>query len=169
MGYWSQQCCCRQVSPQKGPPAMSAEDNKALVRRFFEDSWNKHHPAVVDEIFSADFVDRSPELPGIPHTREGVKQLMGMYLRGFPDATITVEDQLVDGDRVVTRWTGRGTHTGEFMDLPPTRKTVTVAGIQIDRISGGTIVESWTSFDQLGMLQQLGAVPASRQPAVAAR
>ena len=148
---------------------MSAENNKTLVRRYFEDAWNKHNPAVVDEIYAADFIDRSPDIPGIPHTREGLKQFMGVYLRAFPDANITVEDQLVDRDRVVTRWTGRGTQTGEFMEMPPSGKKVAVPGVQIDRFSGGKIVEEWTLFDQLGMLQQLGAVPAPRQPAVAAR
>ena len=148
---------------------MSADNNKALVRRYFEDAWNKHNTAVVDEIYAADFVDRGPDIPGIAHTRDGLKQFMGMYLRAFPDANITVEDQLVEGDRVVTRWTGRGTQTGEFMEMPPSGKKVAVPGVQIDRFSGGKIVEEWTLFDQLGMLQQLGAVPAPRQPAVAAR
>jgi steroid delta-isomerase-like uncharacterized protein len=148
---------------------MSGLDNKTLVRRYFEESWNKHNPAVVDEIFAADYVDRSPEIPGIPPTRDGLKQFMDVYLLAFPDANITIEDQLVDGDRVVTRWTGRGTQTGQFMDMPPTGKTVAVAGMQIDRFSGGKIVESWVSFDQLGMLQQLGAIPAPGQTAVAAR
>ena len=148
---------------------MSADDNKALVRRFVTDAWNKHNPAVVDEIYAANFVDRSPDTPGIAHTRDGLKQFIGVYLRGFPDANITIDDQLVEGDKVVTRWTGRGTQTGEFMEMPPTGKTVAVPGVQIDRFSGGRIVESWTYFDQLGMLQQLGAIPAPAQPALAAR
>jgi steroid delta-isomerase-like uncharacterized protein len=148
---------------------MSAENNKALVRRYVEDAWNKHNPALVDEIYAADFVDRSPDILGIAHTRDGLKQFMGVYLRAFPDANITIEDQLVDGDRVVTRWTGRGTQTGEFMEMPPSGKKVAVPGVQIDRFSGGKIVEEWTLFDQLGMLQQLGAVPATKQPALAVR
>jgi len=148
---------------------MSAENNKALVRRYFEDAWNKHNPALVDEIYATDFVDRSPDIPGIAHTRDGLKQFMGVYLRAFPDADITIEDQLVEGDRVVTRWTGRGTQTGEFMEMAPSGKKVAVAGVQIDRFSGGKIVEGWALFDQLGMLQQLGAIPAPKQPAVAAR
>jgi steroid delta-isomerase-like uncharacterized protein len=148
---------------------MSAEDNKALVRRYLEDAWNKHNPSVVDEIYAADFVDRSPDIPGIAHTRDGLKQFMAVYLRAFPDANIVIDDQLVEGDRVVTRWTGRGTQTGEFMEMPPSGKTVAVPGVQIDRFAGGKIVEEWTLFDQLGMLQQLGVVPATRQPAVAAR
>jgi steroid delta-isomerase-like uncharacterized protein len=148
---------------------MPTEDNKAVVRRYFEDAWNKHNPALVDEIYAADFVDRSPDIPGIAHTRDGLKQFMGVYLRAFPDAKITIEDQLVEDDRVVTRWTGRGTQTGEFMEMPPSGKKVDVPGVQIDRFKGGKIVEEWTLFDQLGMLQQLGAVPPTRQPAVAAR
>jgi predicted SnoaL-like aldol condensation-catalyzing enzyme len=82
---------------------MSAEDNKVLVRRFYEDGWNKHNPAIVDEIYAADYVDRSPVVPGFAPTREGLKEFMRVYLRGFPDAHITVEDQLVEGDSVVTR------------------------------------------------------------------
>jgi len=148
---------------------MHAENNKALVRRYFEDAWNKHNPALVDEIYATDFVDRSPDIPGIAHTRDGLKQFMGVYLRAFPDADITIEDQLVEGDRVVTRWTGRGTQTGEFMEMPPSGKKVAVPGVQIDRFAGGKIVEEWTLFDQLGMLQQLGAVPATKQPALVAR
>jgi steroid delta-isomerase-like uncharacterized protein len=148
---------------------MSAEDNKALVRRYCEEAWNKHNPAVVDQIYATDFVDRSPDIPGIPHTRDGLKQFMGVYLRAFPDANMTIEDQLVEGDRVVTRWTGRGTQTGQFMEMPPSGKKVAVRGVQIDRFSGGKIVEEWTLFDQLGMLQQLGAVPTPAQPAVGAR
>jgi len=148
---------------------MSADDNKALVRRYLEDAWNKHNPAVVDEIYAANYVDRSPDIPGIPHTRDGLKQFMGMYLRAFPDANITIDDQLVEGDRVVTRWTGHGTQTGELMEMPPSGKTVAVPGVQIDRLSGGKIVEGWVLFDQLGMLQQLGAIPAPGQTAVAAR
>jgi len=148
---------------------MSAQDNKALVRRYFEDAWNKHNPAVVDEIYAADFVDRSPDIPGIAHTRDGLKQFMGVYLRAFPDGNITVEEQLVEGDRVVTRWSGRGTQTGEFMEMPPSAKKVAITGVQIDRFLGGKIVEEWTLFDQLGMLQQLGVVPATRQPALATR
>src|SRR5207244_7625397 len=101
--------------------------------------------------------------------RHRLKQLIGIYLHALPDANVTVEEQLVDGDRVVTRWTGRGTQTGEFMEMPPSGKKVAVPGVQIDRFSGDKIVEEWALFDQLGMLQQLGAVPAPRQPTVATR
>src|SRR3981081_1236355 len=128
-------------SARRKAPSVPAEDNKALVRRFYEDAWNKHNPEIVDEIYAADFVDRSPDIPGIAHTRDGLKQFMGVYLRAFPDANITIDDQLGEGGRVVTRWTGRGTQTGEFMEMPPSGKNVAVSGVQIDRFSGGKIVE----------------------------
>ena len=83
---------------------------------------------------------------------------MSLYLTAFPDARFTVEDELAEGDRVVSRSTLRGTHQGEFMGIPPTGKPVTVTGMSIDRI-----VEGWLNFDGLGMLQQLGVIPAPGQ------
>jgi predicted ester cyclase len=77
----------------------------------------------------------------------------------FPDLHFTIEDQIAEGDKVVNRVTARGTHLGDFRGIPPTGKQVTVAGITIDRIAGGKLVESWTSWDFLGILQQLGVVP----------
>jgi predicted ester cyclase len=82
-----------------------------------------------------------------------------MYRTAFPNIHVTIEDQIAEGDKVVTRWTGHGTHQGELMGIPPTNKAVTVTGIAIDRIVAGKIVEHWENFDQLGMLVQLGVVP----------
>jgi predicted ester cyclase len=83
---------------------------------------------------------------------------------GVPDLTVTVEDQIADGDKVATRWTAQGTHDGELMGIDPTRRTAVVTGITVQRIGdGGQIVEGWTNWDMLGMLQQLGIAP---QPAV---
>ncbi len=145
---------------------MSTEENKALARRFFEDVWNKHNLALVGELFSTGYVEHRP-LPGMPPTRDGFKQVASMFWSGFPDGRIEVEDQVAEGDTVVTRWNSRSTHTGEFMQLAPTGKQLVVGGISINRIAEGKIVETWVQFDQLGMLQQLGAVPAARAAAVA--
>lgn len=147
---------------------MSTEDNKALVRHFFEDVWNKHNLALVDELFSADYVEHRP-IPGIPPTRDGFKQVASMFWSGFPDGRIEVEDQVAEGDTVVTRWISRSTQTGEFMQLAPMGKQVVVDGIHINRMADGKIVETWVQFDQLGMLQQLGVVPAPGQASAAAR
>ena len=147
---------------------MSTEDNKALVRRFFEDVWNKHNLALIDELFSPDYVEHRP-VPGMPPTRDGFKQLASMFWSGLPDGRIDVEDQVAEGDMVVTRWTSRATHTGELMQIAPTGKQVVVAGIHINRVVDGKLVQSWVQFDQLGMLQQLGVVPAPGQAPAAAR
>jgi steroid delta-isomerase-like uncharacterized protein len=88
-----------------------------------------------------------------------------MYRAAFPDLKITVEDQIAEGDKVVTRWTAEGTHDGDLPGLPASGRSSTVTGIGIDRIEGGKIVEAWGNWDTLGMLQQLGAIPA---PAAAA-
>ncbi len=82
-----------------------------------------------------------------------------MYRNAFPDFRITTEEQIADGDVVVTRWTGTGTHQGDLMGMPATGKEATTAGITIDRFAGGKLVAGWAIFDQLGLLQQLGAVP----------
>lgn len=147
---------------------MSTEENKALARRFFEDVWNKHNLALVDELFSPDYVDH--DFPtGMPPTRDGFKQFASMYFSGFPDGRIDIEEQVAEGDRVVSRWTGRATHTGEFMGIAPTGKQVVVGGININRVADGKLVENWGQFDQLGLLQQLGVVPASGEALAAAR
>lgn len=137
---------------------MSAE-NKALVRRFYEEVWGNHSLDALDELVTTDAVDH--ELPpGLPPGREGMKAFLGMFLSAFPDTKMTVEDALAEGDKVATRWSATGTHTGELMGIPATGKQINVTGLDINRISGGKIVEHWGQFDQMGMMQQLGVVPA---------
>ena len=136
---------------------IAVEENKALMRRFYEEVLNKGNVNAADEFIARDVVNHSPlpgELPGL----EGTKQGFAMMLKSFPDIHITVEDILAEGDKVVTRSTWRGTHKGQFMGIPPTNKPVTVAIITIDRISSGKIVEHWDVADQMAMMQQLGVV-----------
>ena len=138
---------------------MSTEDNKALVRRIIEEVWNQGNLAVVDELSDENVVNHNP--PGPPlQGPEAFKQFVLMYRSAFPDTHFTIEDEIAEGEKVVTRWTARGTHKGELMGIPPTGKQVTVTGISIDRFAGGKSIESWTNFDTLGMMQQLGVVPA---------
>lgn len=94
----------------------------------------------------------------MPAGREGFKQFVLMYRSAFPDMHITIEDQIAEGDKVVSRWTARGTHQGELMGIPPTGKQATVTGINIERFANGKFVEEWSNFDALGLLQQLGVV-----------
>ncbi len=138
-----------------------AEENKALVRRWFEDLFNEGNLDVADEIIAPNHLEHDPTLPDLPIGPEGQKQLVNLYRSAFPDARITIEEQVAEGDTVVTRWTGRGTHQGELMGVAPTGNQVTVTGVLISHISEGKIVESWSNYDALGMLQQIGAVPGA--------
>ena len=136
---------------------MSA-DNKALVRRLLEESFNSGNSAVADELVAADFVDHNP-LPGLPPTAEGFKQSFAVIRAAMPDMTYTIEDVIAEGDKVVVRWTTSGTNTGEMLGMPATGKKATVTGIDIFRVQDGKLAEFWLSWDQLGMLQQLGMIP----------
>jgi steroid delta-isomerase-like uncharacterized protein len=140
-----------------------SEENKALARRFLEEAFNEGNLGVVDEIVASDYVLHDPALPEEIRGPEGVKGFVQMYRSAYPDTDITVEEQIAEGDDVVTRWTGRGTHQGELLGVPPSGNRVEVAGITIDRISGGKFAESWTIYDALGMLQQIGAIPPPGQ------
>ncbi|HEX6710702.1 MAG TPA: ester cyclase [Rubrobacter sp.] len=138
---------------------MSAEENKAVVRRFLDEVFGGGNLELVDEIFAPDYVLHDPAIPGEVSGTEGIKQYVSMYRGAYPDTHFTIEDQIAEGDHVVTRWKGQGTHRGELMGIPPTERLVTVTGVEVDRVSGGKIEETWVNYDALGMMQQLGAIP----------
>jgi steroid delta-isomerase-like uncharacterized protein len=143
---------------------MSADDNRNLVRRLLEEVWNSGNLGLVEEILATDFLRHGPpSLEGVARGPEGFKQLVTMYRAAFPNLRISVEDQVAEGDKVVTRWTAHGTHGGELMGLSPTGKEIAVPGIIIDRIREGKIHEEWVDYDGLGMMQTLGALPAVGQ------
>jgi len=128
-------------------------------RRIFEEVWNRRNPAIIDELMAPDYVHHdvlSPEAFGL----DGYKQFADRYLSAFPDLHMTIHDEVVAGDRIVTRWTATGTHDGDLPGLPRTGKKVSVTGITIARLSNGKFVESWNNWDALGMLRQLGAIPS---------
>ena len=139
---------------------MLSETNKTVVRRFFEEAFGKGNLNVLDEIVTKDQVNSGPgTLPGLPTGPEGAKQLVTVYRNAFPDLRFTVDEQIAEGDKVVTRWTAHGINKGELLGMPATGKPATVTGLSIDRIVNGKIVESWGIFDQFGMMQQLGVIP----------
>jgi steroid delta-isomerase-like uncharacterized protein len=133
-------------------------DAKEIARQLAEEPWKGNIDAVIDYV-ADDYVGHQPGADA--HGKAGFKEFVGTYLTGFPDGTIVVDDQIAEGDTVTTRWTARGTNTGELMGMAPTGKEVTVSGITYSKISGGQVHESWVSWDTFSMLQQLGAVPAS--------
>lgn len=139
---------------------MSAEENKALSRRFFKEFWDQKNLAVADELLAPNHLDHTPGSPPLPPGPEGFKQFASVFMTAFPDLRLTIDDQVAEGDRVVTRWTSSGTHTGSLMGIPPTGKPIIVTGITINQIVGGKATETWTNFDMLGLLQQIGVVPA---------
>jgi predicted ester cyclase len=138
---------------------MSSEQNKAIVRRLFEEPW-KGNLSVVDELTASDYIGHDPALPEPLRGPEGIKEFVSTYLVAFPDARIQVEEQLAEGELVATRWSARGTHEGELMDIEPTGKEVTVTGLTISRLEGGKVVEEFQNWDFSGMLRQIEAAPA---------
>ncbi|MBV9279943.1 MAG: ester cyclase [Chloroflexi bacterium] len=143
---------------------MAHEENKALIRRLFEEVFNQGRDDVVDEIIAPNYVARFPGRPDPLRGPDGVKQNQRVFRTAFPDIHETVEEMITQGDRLAVRWTGSGTQHGPLMGIPPTGKQVTVTGISIFRIADGKVVEGWISMDLLAVLQQLGAMPPSAQP-----
>ena len=135
-----------------------SDENKALVRRWFAelDRGNDH---IADELVAIDYIDHNPPLPDMAPGREGVKQANALLRAAFTDARHTIEDQIAEGDKVVTRITARATFQGEILGIPPNGKLITVEGISIHRIAGGQFVEHWAVGDNLSLYQQLGAIP----------
>ena len=138
---------------------MSTEQNKALVKRAWDEVFNQKKLAVVDELWSSDYIYHGPQGQEFRGT-ESLKQLLSHYLEAFPDLHIEVEDLIAEGDKVVSRVISRGTHKGELQGIAPTGKEVTTTIILITRLEGGKFAEDWESRDDLGMLQQLGVIPS---------
>lgn len=139
---------------------MSSEKHETLFRRFFEELWDQHHMEIIDELVAENHVDHTAGSPPLPAGPEGVKQFASIYFTAFPDIRSSVEEIFADGERVVVRWKAWGTHAGHLLSIAPTNKPVTITGITIAHFANGQIVEQWTNFDNLGLLQQVGVVPA---------
>jgi steroid delta-isomerase-like uncharacterized protein len=137
------------------------DENKLIARRVIEEIFGAGRIELADELVTMDCVAHDPALPEPVRGPEGLKQAATGYRAGFPDLRMKVEDQCAEGKLVCTRWTATGTHSGEFWGTAPTGKQATVTGITVDRIEDGRIAESWTNWDALGLMQQLGMVPAA--------
>ena len=136
---------------------MSTEENKALLRRLVDEGLHKKNLGIMDELISPNFVNHSAPA-GIPPTRDGYRQYVEMLLASFPDIYLDIEDLIAEGDKVVVRYTVRGTHRGSFMGLPPSGKQFSFTGIGIQRIVDGKFVDRWEQADTLSLLQQLGVI-----------
>jgi steroid delta-isomerase-like uncharacterized protein len=143
-------------------------ENKAIVRRLYEEVWNKRRVELVDELMSPSHAMHDNHLPDSGVGPEAYKRNVARYVTGFPDLRFTVEDMVAENDRVAVGWTISGTHKGEFRGISPTGKKVSVEGITIHHIADGKIMDSYANADYLGLMQQLGVAPAFGPPKSAA-
>jgi steroid delta-isomerase-like uncharacterized protein len=147
----------------KGECTMSVDTNKDVVRRWIE-SWHTGKTGDVGEFISTGFVRHDPNMPEVRGI-DGESALMEMYLAAFPDLRFTIEHLVAENDLVLARLTARGTHQGELLGTPPSGRQVTVAAMELYRLEDGKIAEQWVTMDSLGLLQQIGAIPAPSQEA----
>jgi steroid delta-isomerase-like uncharacterized protein len=140
---------------------MSTERNKALVSRVFEEGMNQLNDAVFDELIDPQYVNH--DFPSPAPGAEGFRQVTAMFQAAFPDFHVTLEDEIADGNKVASCGYFTGTHKGEFMGIPATGKSVKVTYIDIWAVENGKLKENWVQMDMLGLMQQLGVIPAPQQ------
>ena len=140
-------------------PVRPDEANKARFQRWFEDVVTPNDSSKVEELLAPDY---RAHFPGAPEAidRDGHRGMVELFAAAFPDWEEQIQDVIAEGDRVVLRVTAGGTHESEFQGIAPTGKQVTITGMGIARIEDGQIAESWWEFDAIGLMQQLGAIPA---------
>jgi len=138
---------------------MTPEENKLFIRRFVEETINRKNLDALSELVAENFVEQVP-FPGQGPGREGLRYAIGIFLSAFPDIRWIVDEQIAEGENIVSRFTWAGTHRGEFLGLPPTGKRVKVWGVVMDVVRDGMLSESRIIMDTMGLLQQLGAIPS---------
>ena len=135
-----------------------SETNKTVVRRLFEEVWNKGNLPVTDELFAPNYVHHDSSTPDVGRGPESEKKRATLYRTAFPDLRLTIEDIIAEGETVTARWSCKGTHKGDFSGIAPTGKLFTISGISVARFTNGKMVEGWVNWDALGLMQQLGVV-----------
>jgi len=142
-------------------------DSKAIVRRLYEEVWNKRRLEVVDELMSPSHALNDPVASGSQIGPESYKRRVAELTTSFPDLCFTIEDMIAEKEKVVVSWIISGTHKGEFLDIPATGRKVSMEGITIHHIADGKILDSSAKWDGLSLMRQLGDVPALRQTVAA--
>jgi len=137
-----------------------SKENKTIIRRLYAEVWNERKLEVVDELLSASHALNDPIVSGSQVGPELYKRRVAELTTGFPDLCFTVEDMIAEGEKVVACWTISGTHKGEYTGIPGTGKKIFLEGITIHHIKKGKILDSYARWDVLGLMQQLGAIPA---------
>lgn len=150
---------------------MTTDQNKSTLSRLVEEGYNKHNFKLLDEIFAKDAISHDPSQPNLGRGPDGARESMKMYTTAFPDSKIVIEREIAEGDYVVQHLRTSGTHTGPLGPIPATGKKTNVTGVIISKLQGGKVVETWSLWDQLSLMQQLGVVPmpetATKEPAFA--
>ena len=136
---------------------MSAEESKAIVRRFWG-VWEEDNFDLVDEVLAPDYLNHTPASPDQPTGPEGIKEVVSMFRNAMPDLKVVIEDMIAEGDKVAVRYTLEGTHEGELFGVPPTGQRLSIKSISVERVSDGKIREHWRITDGLDMMQQLGVI-----------
>jgi len=144
-----------------------SEENKEKMRRFLEEAFGQGKTEVVDELLHSDFVCYDPNSEtGEIRGADTVKGEIEYFHSAVPDLTWRVEDQIVEGDKVVSRWKASGTHQGEFFGVPGSGNRIEMTGINIDRFDeSGKLIEEWPEYDLLGAMKQIGAIPEPQEQA----
>jgi steroid delta-isomerase-like uncharacterized protein len=136
-----------------------SEQNKTIVRRLFDELWNKGNLPVADELIAASYTHHDASTPDLGRGPESEKKRVTLYRTAFSDLRLTVEDMIAEGETVVARWSCRGAHKGDLNGIAPTGKQFVISGVSIVRFTGGKMVEGWINWDALGLMQQLSVVP----------
>ena len=136
-----------------------SDGNKNVVRRLFEEVWNKGNLQVTDELFTPNYAHHDSSTPDLGRGPESEKKRATLYRTAFPDLRLTVEDIIAEGETVMARWSCRGTHKGDLSGIAPTGKQFTISGVSIARLANGKLAEGWVNWDAQGLMQQLGIVP----------
>jgi steroid delta-isomerase-like uncharacterized protein len=147
---------------------MDSKTSKTLAHEQFERVWNRGDETAVDELYTADCVLHDPMIPVALQGRAAVRTLVQAYRLAFPNLAFTVEDQVAEADRVVTRWTARGTHLRPLLGIPATGRQVEVTGSSFARVEGSRIAETWVHWDRTALFKQLGVVREPAEPAALA-
>jgi steroid delta-isomerase-like uncharacterized protein len=146
-----------------------SEQNKSVVRRLFDELWNKGNLQVADELIAPTYQHHDASTPDLGKGPESEKKRVNLYRTAFHDFRLNIEDLLADGETVVARWSCRGAHKGELNGIAPTGKQFAITGVTIARFSNGKIVEGFVNWDALGLMRQLGVVPEPTKSLAAAR
>jgi len=137
---------------------MSNAENIAIVRQLLNAVSSEDH-AALERLVAPTWVNHDPSLPPM-QGHEGIRQLSGMFHTAFPDVRMEFEDVLADGDKVAARFCMTGTNTGSFMGMPPSGKSINVTATGIFRLRDGKVTDNWVNLDVMGLMQQVGAIPA---------